>query len=435
MAKLNISKRGNYWQYRFETAKIDGKRKQVSKSGFRTKKEAETAGTKALAEYNNAGMHFEPSDVSVADYLDYWLDTYGKMNLKYNTQVNYLYTIENHLKPNLGMYRLKALQAATIQEYANQLKINGYSRSHTIGIIATLSAALNYAVEPLRYIQYNPCDNVRTPKFDEKSEQKRYIISMEQFKQITDRFPATSPFYVPLMIGYYTGLRVSEVFGLTWDDIDFKNRTLSVNKITIKRNFGVDVRKAFQKKGKKEEKSAWYFGTPKTKTSIRTIKFGDTLYQVLKDARLKQKENEWKYGEYYTNIYKKPEKDEKGDTIYRLIEIEKAVPCALEYVNMVCVKENGDLLSVDSMKYPVRVIHHELGIAFNFHSLRHTHATILIENGAYIKDVQERLGHQNIETTMNTYVHNTDDMRQQSVDIFEMALKEKEHQMLSANNK
>ena len=77
------------------------------------------------------------------------------------------------------------------------------------------------------------------------------------------------------------------------------------------------------------------------------------------------------------------------------------------------------------MKYCNRIIHYELNIMFNYHSLRHTHATTLVENGANIKDVQERLGHCNIETTLNTYTHNTDYLRSQSVDIFENAVKTK----------
>ena len=92
-------------------------------------------------------------------------------------------------------------------------------------------------------------------------------------------------------------------------------------------------------------------------------------------------------------------------------------------VDLICTKESGEFITPDSFKYPSKVINHDLGILFNFHSLRHTHATILIENGANIKDVQARLGHSRISTTLDTYTHQTDKMKQDSVNIFESANK------------
>lgn len=123
----------------------------------------------------------------------------------------------------------------------------------------------------LSYIRENPCGRVRIPKF-EKKPRERYIITPDDFHQILTRFPERSVFYLPLMIGYYTGLRISETFALTWDDIDLDSGTLTVNKSVLRRNCGVDVRKVLEQKGKKEEKASWYFGTTKALSSSRTIK-------------------------------------------------------------------------------------------------------------------------------------------------------------------
>ena len=239
------------WEYRFEAAKVDGKRQQITKSGFRTKAEALEAGNKALAEYNDAGQHFQLSEVSVADYLDFWFDNYCKMELKYNTQLAYLSIIEKHLKPTFGNYKLKALNSTVLTQYANQLKLNGLSKSHLEGILSTLSAALDYAVEPLKYIKCNPLKLARLPKVERKP-RERILLKPEEFKRIIERFPEGNRFYIPLLIGWNCGLRISECFGLTWDDIDFENHTLTVNKQTVKRNYGVDVRQVLKKKGKKK---------------------------------------------------------------------------------------------------------------------------------------------------------------------------------------
>lgn len=422
MAQVTARKRGKTWEYGFEGAKIGGKRNRVTKGGFRTKGEALEEGTKALAEYNRSGQYFEPSEISVSDYLDYWFNIYCKINLKYNTQLGYIGIINNHLKPAFGHYKLTSLNSSSIQEFTNKLKINGLSKKSVVGIISTLSGALNYAIEPLHYIQHNPCDRIKYPKYTKENSQTRYLISTVDFKRITNRFPESNIFYIPLMIGYYTGLRISETFSLTWDDIDLNSRTITISKTTVKRNYNTDIKKSLSQNGKKEDSSAWYFDSTKTLSSNRTIKFGNSLYNALKSARSRQLENRIKYGEYYTDIYLKKESSEKGEPIYRLIEIERSIPCSLPRVDMICVRDNGKYVSSDSFKYCARIIHNELKMAFNYHSLRHTHATILIESGADYTDVQARLGHTNIETTLQTYVHNTEIMSIRSVDIFENAV-------------
>lgn len=417
-------KRGTTWSYYFDLGKVGGKRQKKEKGGFKTKKEAEAALAKAISEYNHAGMIFEPSEITVSDFLDQWYELYCKPNLKYNTQLGYLRIIEGHLKPKFGVYRIKALTSAILQEYANSLKMNGYSKSHMVGILSVLGAALDYAVEPLHYLLVNPMRYVKYPKV-EKKPRERIILELDEWQKIINRFPAGSRYYIPLMIGFYTGLRISETFALTWEDIDLKNRTLSVSKQVVKRNFGADVRKAIEKYGKKESRSSWYFTSTKTPASQRVVYFGDTLYQALKTEKIAQMEHELKYSEFYTIHVLKKEIDEKGNDMFRIIPLQKCVNSSLPRVNLICIAENGEYTSTDSFKYCSRIIHKELLLAFDYHSLRHTHATLLIESGADIKDVQERLGHTNIQTTLQTYVHDTDTMKARSVELFEQAVNQK----------
>lgn len=412
-----VRKRGTTWSYYFDLGKIDGKRKKKEKGGFRTKKEAEQALASAMNEYNNAGTVFEASNITVSDYLDQWYDLHCKLNLKYNTQVGYLQIIENHLKPKFGIYKLKAINSTILQEYANSLKLNGYSKSHIVGILTVFQSALDYAIEPLHYISQNPMKSVKFPKVERKP-RERIILTLDEWQLIIDRFRDTR-YYMPLMIGFYTGLRISEAFALTWDDIDFEKRTLSVNKQIVKRNFGADVRKVVEKKGKKELRSSWYFTTPKTTASVRTVPFGETLYQALKHEKAEQLKNELQYGEYYTIHVMKKEVDEKGNDMIRVVPVQKCIDSQLQRVRLICVTENGQYTSTDSFKFCSRVIHRELQLAFDYHSLRHTHATMLIEAGANVKNVQVRLGHTNIQTTLQTYVHDTEKMAEQSVDLFE----------------
>lgn len=415
MAKVNVRNRNKNqtykdgspkpanWEYRFEAAKVDGSRTQISKSGFRTKKEAEQAGAKALSEYNNVGLSFVPSEMSYSDYLDYWFDNYVKINCKYNTCSSYEQILRTYLKPALGVYKLKSLSPLTIQEYVNHLFSNGLKKSTLRNICAVLTSSLNYAVFPANLLQYNPSSNIRYPRLEyDKNSINRTVITLDEFNTILNRFDIGNPFRYALLIGFHTGLRIGEVYGLTWNDIDFDNKKLTVNKLVYKRNHG------------------WSFGSPKTQSSYRTIDIGQTLINELRVYRKIQLENELKYGEFYTHCHISTEKDSNGHTIRNILESQKLLNSTLPKTNLIMRKESGEMSTIDSFKYAARVIHYDLNIPkFNFHSLRHTHATMLIESGVNVKVVQERLGHANIQTTMDKYVHNTEKMANTAVDVFE----------------
>lgn len=386
------------WEYRFEMAKVDGKRQHASKSGFKTQKEAEEAGTKALAEYLNAGQVHKPNDISVSDYLDQWIEQYVMVNLKPNSQSSYKGLVNNHIKPAVGHYKLQSLNPSTLQSFVNAQKEKGYSKQHVDLILSTFKGALNYAIEPLQLIQSNPMMYVKPPKMMKKP-RKRIILKKDEWNQIIERFPFGTEFHIPLMIGFHTGFRIGEVLGLTWDMIDLKKGTITVSKQQIRY------------KPDKKIKAKWCFAPPKSSASARTIKIGQTLIDTLKKERIRQKENTLAYGEHFIR-YKTRHLHDDIHEVFPVVEDADAV-------NLVCIREDGTWINQDRFKYCSSPIQKELGIKFDFHSLRHTHATWLAENGVHPKNLQMRLGHEKIETTLQTYIHDTQAMSDITVDIFE----------------
>lgn len=395
----NGKKKPANWEYRFEKAPINGKRQHESKSGFRTQKEALEAGNKALTEYLNGGFTAAPSDISVSDYLDLWMNKYVKVNLKPKTEITYKSRIDTKLKPAIGHYKLSALNPTILQDFANDLKKEGHSQNHVSNLIRTLKGALKYAVQPLQYLKFNPCEYVVIPKI-EKEGRKRIILSPENWNKIISRFPFGDKYHMPLMIGYHTGMRISEVLALTWNDIDFENSTIEVNKQFIK----------YQTEGKK---GVWAIAPPKSKAGYRTIKIDSTLLETLKRENIRQKQARLMYGEYYAKYTSKHIKD----------KIFEVIPAAEHDLQFICSRDNGTFVTTNAFKYCSRIIHNELKLDFDFHSLRHTHATILAENGVNPKNLQARLGHENIETTLQIYVHDTFKMCDETIDIFERALR------------
>ena len=393
MSQVTCMKRGNTWQYRFEGAKIGGKRKRFSKGGFSTKKEALEAGNKALTEYNNSGLSFTPSEMSFSDYIDFWVQEYCKVNLKETTTEGYQKRIKNHIRPALGQYKLCSLNTAVLQTFINNKFNEGYGKNSLTAMKTILSGCLTYAVETVHFLRTNPMKAVKIPSSRAKPETPtrkkiRKPVTLEMWNVIINRFPFGHSCHIPLLLAYRCGLRLGEAFAITWDDVDLENGLLNINKQI--QNFN----------------GLWVFTDPKY-DSFRIIHLDNYMIEVLKKAKRQHERAMLYYDEYYTHLYENENRE---------IVKEKTDGC--KEIHLVNTRDNGTYIQPRVMQHCGRIIHYELGMMdYDYHSLRHTHATMLIENGAPIKDVQHRLGHKSVQVTLDIYSHVTVKMQNQTIDV------------------
>ena len=387
----NGKKKKPNWQWRFEIM-IAGKKKSFSKSGFKTKAEAEEAGTKAFLEYTQ-GKETKPANIAFSELLEQWLKVYVDQELRPNSQIYYRQLARNHINPALGNYKIVALDPMIIQEFVNSLRETNLRPRTIQSISGIVKRTLDYAVK-IHYLPFNPAQYVRNPR-TEHNRGKKETISKEDVERIFRRFPEKDKWNIPLMIGFHAGLRISEVFGLTWENIDFENAYINVEKQL----------QLFD--------SNWCFTDTKTTTSARRVKIGSTLLNALQREFDRQEKRKAAYGEFYACYTIEEKLLPNGETAHMIVPYNK------EDIRLICVDQQGKMLTTKRFIDCANSIKKELGIKFNFHMLRHTHATILAESGANPKNIQLRLGHSNISTTLQTYIHSTESMDEESVDIFE----------------
>lgn len=396
MGQVTVRKRGKTWEYRFETASIGGKRNQSSKGGFSTKKEALEVGVLAKSEYDKTGIAFKPSEKSYSDYLDEWIESYGSLELAPNTITSYKKKIRLYIKPALGKNKLNALSHEELQKFLQKKFDEGFSRNSISIIKSILNNSLSYAVFPLKYINTNPASSLKMPSKNAipntpTRSKIRSSIPKDKIDLIFNRFPEGTTAYIPLCLGYYCGLRHGEVFAIDINnDIDFEKSILHLNhQLQFINNY-------------------WTLVNPKY-NSVRDIDLNQKMLDLLKREKEKQEDNKIKYGEYYKQL----KVNSKGQLNY-----ENG-----KNIQLVTMRENGEFLSPRIIQHVGRVVHYEKGIEykeFDFHSLRHTHTTMLLSNGADIKYVQKRLGHKNVKVTLDIYYQLTDDIREKNKKFIEM---------------
>lgn len=407
MGSVGIKKRGKVYQYQFEIAPVKGQRKWITKSGFKTKAEAQEEGNKAYTEYLNAGVPFKESSISYTDYLDYWLDNYCKINLKYNTIEAYKNIIKKHIVPKIGKYRLSTLTSVKLNSFITELcEENNFAPSYFKNILKVLKGSFRDACDIYGFIKYNPARDLRLPKLDKRKNDIKHLYTQEEIDLILNRFTNNDTFTCVFLTSCYTGMRTGEVCALTWDNVDLKNGVISIEHNVYDKS--------------KDEKGRWFIGTTKTETGTRKVHICQTLKIALQNYKNKQDYLKKIYGKKYIYYHIEDVVNKSGKVIEHRIVKDDINNKPNNQLNLIFTREDGEYIGTDITRYPFKIIHNELGIKkCRFYDLRGSYATKILKNGIEIRDVADLLGHKNIETTENFYISSTEDSRKYATEIFD----------------
>ncbi|MEE0451958.1 tyrosine-type recombinase/integrase [Peptacetobacter sp.] len=369
-----LRKRGNSWYFSVELPSENGKRKRIERAGGKTKKEAQEKMKLFEAEILKNGYK-EESKITFKELSNNWLENYVETNCKDRSKSTYERMLRLHIVPRIGNYRVVDIKPKVINDFYNTLKEEDYNKSTAELVKSTLNGCLNFAVFPGEVIASNPCSSVKFPKFIENTNSKD-VLTQDDLELILEKGEKYYNFNEMCILLFNTGMRIGEALALQWEDIDFKEKIIHIKHNLVYKN-----------------KQEYRLTTPKTKKSIRDIYFNAEVEKVFKRLKKKQNENKIRYGKYYKKI---------------------------EY-NLIFTTKEGNVVSSNNFtKNALRLKDYR---EFSMHTFRHTHATMLLQAGANIKDVQARLGHTNINTTMDIYVHSTNESKKNTLKKFDEYIK------------
>lgn len=359
--KEPFRQRGGIWYFRVKVPGKFGEWKWTERKGGKTKTECRENYRRLMQELEAAelaGDTINTGNIDVSQALAVWFDEYVDINTRDATRKSYHGMMEKHVIPAFGDVPLKKVNARMLQRFVND-KAGELKRSSLKKLASILKAAFSYMVNPCGFIEYNPADSIRLPRELDEPPQTVRVFTPGELKTIEEHFPPGHHYYLAIHICLYTGLRIGEALGLRWQDIDLKSGQLSVC-------------------GTMTESGVWQ-AMPKTKRSFRTIPFGEKLHKLLKQERKRQAGASltFAYGTYNADGY-------------------------------VCVRpDSGRRVSTSDLRYFNDWCKTTFGHG-STHSLRHTHATMLLEAGESLESVSKRLGHSSIVTTSKYYSHITE---------------------------
>lgn len=373
--KKTVTRNGKpytYWEARITTGRDPGTGKQLQRSFTgKTQKEVREK-LQAVAVEITQGTYTAPQRLTVGQWLDIWTRDYLG-NVKPTTLRAYKSYIVNHIRPGLGAVRLVELHPHTVQNFINGM--DGLAPASVRVMYRVLHIAMEKAVE-LDYIPRNPAAHCVLPKLERK---EIHPLTDEQAAALI-RAAAGLRIEHFITLALFTGFRISELLGLTWDAVDFDKGTITVDK-----QLSADF---LPGRGP-------MFTTPKS-GKPRTVAPAASAFQVLRKQRAKQAEQQLKAGPLWSNPY-----------------------------GLIFTADDGGPITQQTAEYEFSLARSAAGLeGCRVHDLRHTFAVNSIRAGDDIKTIQGNLGHATAAFTLDVYGHVTDAMKQDSAARMEAFIKD-----------
>lgn len=350
-----------------------GKRKQQTLTVRGTKRDAERE-LRNLLQSLETGSYVKPSRLTLGQWLEQWCQSYVSTNCSLRTADSYQSEVRNHLTPALGRIPLTQLQPQHLQNYYGQAIVGGRADGRG-GLSARtvryhhriLFEALSHAVK-MGLAGHNVAEAISPPRLERKNMASLAPEDVPQFLEAAQDTPYHVLFYTAL----YTGMRLGELLGLRWCDVDLDMASLSVVQSLYKR---CGVCKMIE---------------PKTSHSRRRIAMSPSLALLLRKHKADQQVQRILLG--------KPLVD--SDLVFSHVDGEPLDPGVISH-NCARVLKKAGLPHI------------------RFHDLRHSHATLLLKAGIHPKIVSERLGHANIGITLDTYSHVLPGLQERAAERFD----------------
>lgn len=398
MAKKNDTgvfqlQNGN-WAYRIYMSKdANGKkvdttcRQDANGNPFKSKKSAVDARMQRMVELKTQTKNKSIQDVTINEVWEEYLETESKGKAT-STVAKYKSLWKNHLQQKFAKTKLSELTVSDIDVYLQELYDSGLSWGYVESFLKFfyLIGGIAYRkewIETDKYIRMfkDKGTKIKMPKMSQEDLEDEFNVQSYELWQIAkiEAIFKRGNCYCAFLLGYYLGVRISECFALRWSDINWDSHTITINKQMV------------------YEDGSFCLKPVKTLTSVREIEMPDKLSDYLK---------------YEHRAYCK----RKDSISYRATErvIDKTrrnSNTIIEGGDFINRKENGDLLTVNSIKYWTKQIKSETGIDFKYHSLRKTHLTQLAQMNTPVIEVMKRAGHKKYDTTMRYYINTTNETK------------------------